>query len=75
MVTFVAMAGLDSLRYNNLRTAVGLPTTWQPKEEPPPPASAEKIAALLGSSRPFLVAVIGSAGIAIILWLMMFKPF
>jgi hypothetical protein len=33
------------------------------------------LAALLDRSRPFLLAGIGFGGLAIIAWLMMFKPF
>src|SRR5262245_14678509 len=35
----------------------------------------EEVAKLLAATRPVLVAVIGAGGLAIILWLMMFKPF
>jgi hypothetical protein len=35
----------------------------------------EEVAKLLAATRPVLVTVIGAGGLAIILWLMMFKPF
>jgi amino acid transporter len=35
----------------------------------------EEVAKLLAATRPVLVTVIGGGGLAIILWLMMFKPF
>ncbi|MGH2619913.1 MAG: DUF2269 family protein [Anaerolineales bacterium] len=39
------------------------------------PASADELVALLAVGRPMLLTVIGVAGLGIILWLMMFKPF
>lgn len=39
------------------------------------PASPEELAALQSKLRPTLLTVIGVAGLALILWLMMFKPF
>ena len=38
-------------------------------------AIEEEVAKLLAATRPILVTVIGAGGLAIILWLMMFKPF
>jgi amino acid transporter len=35
----------------------------------------EELAQLLDATRPLLVTVIGAGGLAIVLWLMMFKPF
>jgi amino acid transporter len=35
----------------------------------------EEVAKLLAATRPVLVTLIGTGGLAIILWLMMFKPF
>jgi hypothetical protein len=40
-----------------------------------PPASPEQLAAILASGRPWLLTGIGMAGMAVILWLMLFKPF
>ncbi|MBI2845594.1 MAG: hypothetical protein HYX86_03500 [Chloroflexi bacterium] len=78
----IVMTPLGSLLYSRVRKAVGLPyfEGLKMKQMPPlPPASPEEIARILSSpsfsSRPVLLAVIGIGGIAIILWLMMFKPF
>jgi hypothetical protein len=38
-------------------------------------AVEEEVAKLLAATRPVLVTMIGAGGLAIILWLMMFKPF
>ena len=40
-----------------------------------PAATSEELAAILASGRPQLLTGIGVIGMAIILWLMMFKPF
>lgn len=40
-----------------------------------PMASDEELDELLRGSRPLVIAVIGYGGIAVILWLMIFKPF
>jgi hypothetical protein len=39
------------------------------------PAEAEEVARLLRSGRPHLMTLIGLGGWAVILWLMIFKPF
>lgn len=39
------------------------------------PAPAEEVEALLSSAPAITLAAIGFGGIAVILWLMMFKPF
>lgn len=39
------------------------------------PATAEELAGLQAKLRPMLLTITGIAGLAIILWLMMFKPF
>jgi len=38
-------------------------------------AVEEEVAKLLAATRPVLVTMIGAVGLALILWLMMFKPF
>lgn len=40
-----------------------------------PRISDEELAALLGSKEPIAITAIGSAGLLVILWLMVFKPF
>ena len=35
----------------------------------------QELVSLLAATRPVLVTVIGGGGLAVILWLMMFKPF
>ena len=73
----VAMYYLGSAYYNQqVRKSVGLPYFIGSKAQlATDPASPEEIARLLSSSRPVLLTVIGIGGIALILWLMLFKPF
>ena len=40
-----------------------------------PPAAPDELEAILNSSRPRLLTAIGAIGLAVILWLMMYKPF
>jgi hypothetical protein len=62
--------------YSQVRKAVGLAYMRGFKPQPPGEvASIEEIDALLKRSRPVSLAVIGLVGLAIIAWLMMFKPF
>jgi hypothetical protein len=71
-----AMTGLGSRYYTKLRRAVGSPYMERNKVQPPlPPASSEEIEALLKAGKPMLLTTIGVVGIAVIAWLMMFKPF
>ena len=71
-----AMTGLGSRYYTKLRRAVGSPYMERNKVQPPlPPASSEEIEALLKAGKPVLLTTIGVVGIAVIAWLMMFKPF
>jgi hypothetical protein len=63
--------------FNNVRHAVGLATYDDVRKglQPPEPASASQLEALLASSAPMTTAVIGLGGLAIIAWLMVLKPF
>jgi hypothetical protein len=40
-----------------------------------PPASPEEIAARAAAINPIPAAIVGFGGLALIVWLMMFKPF
>lgn len=74
----VAMYPLGVAHMDSLRRAVGVPTYADRKKDPsaiPPEASDEELARLLASPRPMQAATVGLVGIAIITWLMMFKPF
>ncbi|MBP6017134.1 MAG: hypothetical protein KA586_10480 [Candidatus Promineofilum sp.] len=72
----ISMTFIGAMHYTKVRKALGMPylERWKPQPaiDPAPP---EEIAALLANSPAITLAVIGFGGIAVILWLMMFKPF
>jgi hypothetical protein len=68
-----AMLGYAAPYYARLREALGLPVYGRPPTRPP--ASAAELAALLDSRRPEVIAATGGLGLALVLWLMYFKPF
>lgn len=59
--------------YAQLREAVGAPAYGKPPTGSP--KSAEEIAVLVKSPRPFELLAIGGIGLLVLLWLMVFKPF
>jgi hypothetical protein len=62
--------------YTPIRKAVGLPyRDGTAHRSPETPASDAEIAALIQATNPILLSGISFALIAVILWLMMFKPF
>ncbi len=72
----VAMFLLGSRNYSQVRKALGMAWFDGRKAQPPgAPAPADEIEALLAKAPAVSLAVIGFGGIAVILWLMMFKPF
>jgi hypothetical protein len=73
VVVIVAMYSVASPYYGQLRGALGQPG-YQPKGAPPQPLSDAALVALLDSRRPEVLAVIGFVGLALIVWLMVFKP-
>lgn len=76
ILIIVAMFMIGSRHYSQLRKALGMPWFDGRKGHPAgDQASAEEIEALLAKSPAFTLTAIGFGGIAIILWLMMFKPF
>jgi len=76
VVLLASMYALASPYYNQLRRAVGMKAYGDKKDDPSPtPLSAGEIAAYLDSSRPYLLAAIGSVGLVLIVGLMVLKPF
>jgi hypothetical protein len=63
-------------RYNKLRRLVGLPYMKGSKLSPAePPSSPEEVAAVLQRTTVTALVVVGYGIPAIVLWLMVFKPF
>lgn len=72
----ISMFIIGSRYSGRLRKALGMPWFDGRKEHPAgEPAPIEEIHALLAGSPALALTVIGFGGIAVILWLMMFKPF
>jgi hypothetical protein len=70
------MYGLMTTTYGKLRQALGIATQSDTKKGIVlEPASDEVLEALLTSSRPTIGAVLGLAGLLVIIWLMVLKPF
>jgi hypothetical protein len=76
LFVFIYMAVFNERRYKQLRRLVGLPYMKGSKQLPAePPSSPEEVAALLAKSSVTGLVVVGYIIPAIVLWLMVFKPF
>lgn len=62
--------------YHQVRKAIGEPYMINYKPQPAvPPASSAELDALLNTTFPVILSVVGLGGLAVITWLMLFKPF
>ena len=78
LILFVVvwMGMVNEKQIKQLRRLVGLPYMQGSKEYPAePPASPEEVAALLKKINPYQWALVGYGIPAVVLWLMVFKPF
>ena len=76
LVVAVAMYAMGTTFYMRLRTGLGIPAAdGKVRESMEPPLSEAQVDALLDSSRPYVLALIGGIGLVIIVWLMVAKPF
>lgn len=76
ILTAVGMYMRASLPFNRIRHAAGLPYFDGRRAQPASaPEGDEAVKAAVASIRPAEVAAMGLLPIALILWLMMFKPF
>ena len=76
LFVFIYMAMFNEAHYKELRRLVGLPYMKGNKNLPAePPANPEEIAALLKKTSASSMVVVGYIVPAIVLWLMIFKPF
>ena len=78
LILFVTiwMGLVNEKQIKQLRRLVGLPYMQGSKEYPAePPSSPEEVAALLKKINPYQWALVGYGVPAIVLWLMIFKPF
>lgn len=76
VVLWAAMGAIGSRHFNELRLAIGLPSTYGKRDDPlPEPRPSAEVATMLASSRPYWLAAIGGGGLVLLLWLMAFQPF
>jgi hypothetical protein len=76
IVVTVWMFYLGQKEYHPLRKAYGMPYRDTKGEHPAEePASEEERAELIAKTKPHLMMLIAYGGFAIVLWLMMYKPF
>jgi hypothetical protein len=76
LFVFIYMAMFNETHYKELRRLVGLPYMKGSKNLPAePPSKPEEVAALLKKTNPTSLVVVGYIIPAIVLWLMIFKPF
>jgi hypothetical protein len=77
---WVSMSLLGTSFYDGVRIAVGTEPMYAKRrnawlKERPPPATPAELDALLSSNRPIQLAWMGIVGLAVILWLMVLKPY
>ena len=76
LFVFIYMAMFNDTSYKQLRRLVGLPYMKGNKQLPAePPSSPEEVVALLNKTSVTGLAMVGYVIPAIVLWLMVFKPF
>ena len=76
IIVFIYMGVFNESHFKKLRRLVGLPYMIRNKKMPAEPASSpEEVDALLKKANPRLFALVGWGIPAIILWLMVFRPF
>lgn len=76
LFVFIYMAMFNEAHYKKLRRLVGLPYMIKGDRFPAePPSSPEEVAALLNKTNVRGLVIVGYVIPAIVLWLMIFKPF
>jgi hypothetical protein len=73
VIVTAAMYAMASRYYAGVREALGLPS--MNNKEPGPARPVEDVIRMLDTRRPEQIAAVGFAGLLIILWLMILKPF
>ncbi len=76
LFVFIYMARFNENHYKQVRRLVGLPYMQGNKQLPAElPSSPDQVAALLNKTSVTTLAIVGYVIPAIVLWLMIFKPF
>jgi hypothetical protein len=69
------MTPMGRLYLNRVRLALGVDPTGKSTAPPPEAVDAVALEAAISSGRPEVLMAVGLIGLAILAWLMMFKPF
>lgn len=73
---WIVMYALGTRYYDDVRRAVGVEPFYGAKTNPAAATvDREKLDVLLSSSRPYALTAVGVGALAVLFWLMMFKPF
>jgi hypothetical protein len=75
VAVIVVMYTVATPFYGRMRAAAGVPGSEQMASRLKPPASPGDLEVLATSPRPMVLAAVGGIGLAVIVWLMLFKPF
>jgi hypothetical protein len=81
LVVFLVIVGgmyaMASSFFRDVRHAIGMATMFDARrgDSPPAPVGEGELAELLSSPRPMAVAALGLIGIAVLVYLMVLKPF
>ena len=75
VVVIAAMYAVATPFYGRMRAAAGVPGSEQFAARFKPPPTPADLDALATSNRPFVLAAVGGIGLALIVWLMLSKPF
>jgi phosphoglycerol transferase MdoB-like AlkP superfamily enzyme len=75
VLLFVYMGTRAVRHYDTIRHALGLAGFYDKKGTTPPPADPAALTKALDSPRGMELAAVGFIGLAVILWLMVVKPF
>jgi hypothetical protein len=74
-VVMVVMYMVATPFYGRMRAAAGIEGFVEKADRYKPPATPDQLDQLATSTRPYVLALVGSVGLVAILWLMLFKPF
>lgn len=75
VVVIAVMYAVATPFYGRMRAAAGVPGTEALAARFKPTPTPADLDALAASSRPFVLAAVGGIGLAMIVWLMLSKPF
>jgi hypothetical protein len=75
IVVIGVMTPMGRLYLNRVRVALGVDPRATSAAPPPETVDAAALEAAIASGRPVLLMAIGLVGLAVLAWLMMFKPF